>query len=119
MAQPSVPGARFCCSCDELLTERPRFHRSDTEQRDAFCRRCWRPLDHVRQLLERLDTRLEAQTFRKGADRCAALVDAFHDQAGFLERRVLPFASELSARDLAQHLRKLLTILRRHDSLTS
>lgn len=68
----------------------------------------------LERVLDRLDARLEQQTLRKGADRATALVDSFHNLAGFVERRVLPHADSMHAAQIAVHLRQLRGILRQH-----
>lgn len=64
--------------------------------------------------LDRLDDRAERQTFLPGADRRTVIYDNYQEYAGAVERRVLPVADDIAADQLAQRVRVLRAILRRH-----
>lgn len=65
--------------------------------------------ERMRRLMDRLDERVMGELHPAGGVRA---VDRYHDNAGFVERRVLPFADELGAEALADHARSLRILAR-------
>lgn len=72
----------------------------------------------LQRILDRLDERLDVQTMLPSAATLLAVpfVDQYHNTAGFIERRILPFADDMSACEVASFVARLLLILREHRS---
>lgn len=70
-----------------------------------------RDRERVERILDRLDARLEQQTFLRGADapHAVALVGAFHRAAGDVERALdHPATSQSYVRNMARILRRMI-----------